>query len=93
MSNKNKNIWKYYTWIFNASVTLGPKRVQLSEIKEFKSDWQHVQPKVNDQRKQTLKEGGKEKKSHKLRITKVIGIMFNLKLTIKEQKYYRKKKK
>ena len=48
---------------------LGPKRVKLSEIHDYKSYWQHVQPKVNNQqeetevnnqREETLKEGGKE---------------------------------
>ena len=68
-------------------VPLGPKRVKLSEIKDCKSNWQHIHPKVNGFREETIQEEKKEKKSHKLRSTKLIGIMFNLKLTIKEQKY------
>ena len=50
-------------------VPLSPKRVKLPEIKNFKSNWQHVQSKVNnkreetivnDQRPETLKEVKKE---------------------------------
>ena len=35
-------------------VPLGPKRVELSEINNFKSIWQHVQPKVNNRREETI---------------------------------------
>ena len=60
------------------AVLLGPKRVKLSETNDYKSNWQHVPPQGKDQRAVTLQE--KEKKySHKLRTTKVIGIIFNLK--------------
>ena len=34
-------------------VPLGPKRVNFSEINDYKSNWQHVHPKVNDQREET----------------------------------------
>ena len=34
-------------------VPLGPKRDKLSEINDFKSNWQHVQPKVNNKREET----------------------------------------
>ena len=34
-------------------VPLGPKRVKLSEIKEYKSNCQHIYPKVNNQREET----------------------------------------
>ena len=37
-------------------VLLGPKRVKLSEIEDYKSNWQHIQPKVNDQKEETLQE-------------------------------------
>ena len=35
-------------------VPLGPKREKLSEITDYKSNLQHVQPKVNGQRQETL---------------------------------------
>ena len=34
-------------------VPLGPKKVKLSEFNDHKSNWQHVQPKVNNQREET----------------------------------------
>ena len=66
MSNKNKKIWKKSSWIKDVNhkhkdklsrivdkmqvVPLGPKRVKLSEINNFKSNWQNVQRVVNDKR-------------------------------------------
>ena len=29
---------------------LGPKRVKLSQIMDHKSNWQHVEPQLNDQK-------------------------------------------
>ena len=37
-------------------VPFGAKRVNLSEINNFKSNWQHVQPKANDQREESIVE-------------------------------------
>ena len=40
-------------------VPLGPKRVQLSELTDYKTNWQDVQHKVNNQQegtKKTIKE-------------------------------------
>ena len=35
-------------------VPLGPKRVKLSEINDYKSSWQHVQPKVSNKWEETI---------------------------------------
>ena len=37
-------------------VPFGPKRVKPSEIKDYKSSWQHIQSKVNNQREEILQE-------------------------------------
>ena len=66
MSNKNKKTWKYSTWINDLHheykkevskvvdkmqvVPLGRKRVKLSEINDYRGNWQHGQHKVNNQR-------------------------------------------
>ena len=42
-------------------VPLSPKRVKVSEIKDYKSNWQHVQPQVNHQRAEILQEEKKGK--------------------------------
>ena len=36
------------------AVPLCPKRVKLSEINNFKSNWQDVQHKVNNEREETI---------------------------------------
>ena len=84
MSNKSKKTWKNSTWIDDLNdehkkevskvvdkiqfVPLGPKRVKLSEIHDNKSNWQYVQPKVNNQREETLVND--QKKIHKRRMEK-----------------------
>ena len=42
-------------------VPLGPKGVKLSEINDYKGNCQHVQPKINNHREETLREEKKEK--------------------------------
>ena len=70
MSNKNKKPGKNSTWINDLNhkhqeelsrvvhkmqvVPLGLKWVKLSEINNFKSNWQYVQHKVNDKREENI---------------------------------------
>ena len=37
-------------------VPLGPKRVKLSQNKDYRSNWQDVQPQLNNQKADILKE-------------------------------------
>ena len=92
MSNKKKRPGKNSTWINDLNhehqkelskvvnktqvVPLGPKRVTLQWIKDFKSNWQHVHPKVNNQREETWKKEEKrteleyKNKTHSIVINK-----------------------
>ena len=35
-------------------VPLGPKRVKLSQIKDYKSNWQHIEPQANDEKEEIV---------------------------------------
>ena len=67
-------------------IPLGPKRVKLLEIKNYKVIGNMFNLEYTIKEKKHYKKK-KEKKSHKLRTTKVNRIMFYLKLMIKEQKH------